>query len=46
VLRVFKQLVLGVLLVEKGEPHDGEGSEGDVVQLVEPSLIERLASKA
>jgi hypothetical protein len=42
VLGVAQELLLEVLLVEEGEPHDGEGREEDVVKLVEPLLVQRL----
>ena len=45
VARVLKQLVLEELLVECREPHDGEGSEEDVVELVEPRVVERLPAE-
>lgn len=45
VARVLEELVLKELLVERREPHDGEGSEENVVELVEPRVVERLPAK-
>jgi hypothetical protein len=32
-----------VLEVEKGNPHDREGCERDVVELIDPAFVELLA---
>ena len=45
VLRLLDQLLLLVLEVEEGEPHDGDTREYEVVQLVYPLLVRALGAE-
>ena len=42
---VRKEDFLGVFLIENGEDHDWEGSEGNVVELVDDRLIQGLSAE-
>jgi hypothetical protein len=45
VARVLEKLILKELLVEGRVPHDREGCEENVVELVQPGVVQRLTSE-